>query len=115
MCTVGSSCRRLPPLFPLGLDVLHDLLRERVSLLGSKVEQFALEVAQVAPGLGAAHPRDPGLEALLAPQVRGMPSQGRQVGRVHYQAYLAGRIYRLVEADPVTRNVVSGRRTTSWH
>ncbi len=116
----GAPCRfgswpGLPSLLPLLLDVLHDLFRERVPLLGPQVEQFAFQVAQVAPGLGAAHVRDPGLEIPFAPQVRGVPLQGRQVGRVHYQAHLAGRIYRLVEADPVTRNAVSGRRTTSWH
>ena len=34
---------------------------------------------------------------------------------VDHDQPLSGRIYRLVEADPVTRNAVSGRRTTSWH
>ncbi len=55
-----------------------------------------------------------GLEVPLAPQVHGVLLQGRQIGRVHHQAHLAGQIYRPVEADRVTRNAVSGRRTTSW-
>ena len=48
------------------------------------------------------------------------PVADRQVPRwclasVDHEQPLSGRIYRLVEADPVTRNAVSGRRTTSWH
>lgn len=110
MCKAGSL--RRPPLLSLGLDVLYDLFSERVPLLGPQVEQFPFQVAQVAPGLGALHARDPGLEASLEPQVRGVPLQGRQIGRADHQAHLAGRIYRPFEADPVTRHAGSGRRVT---
>ncbi len=32
-----------------------------------------------------------------------------------FDSHLACGLYRLVEADPVTRDAISGRRTTSWH
>ncbi len=50
----------------------------------------------------------------------GSPVAGRQAPRrclasIDHDQPLSGRLYRPVEADPVTRDAVSGRRTISWH
>ncbi len=48
MCTVDSSCR--PPLLSLGLDVLHDSLRQRVPLFVGP--RLVLSPATVGKGSG---------------------------------------------------------------
>ncbi len=82
--------------------------------LGS-IGNGAVRLGRAGKALGLAEGIETGLSAQQLFEVPVWAALGSRMDRGrHYDQPLSGRIYRLVEADPVTRDAVSGRRATSW-